>query len=223
MSANARNTKSRGTTRFGTPGRRTGNARQATVAHRQPLPRILIVCEGEKTEPGYFLGFHVTDNVFGQGLETLRVVEDAIRRNALDGPFDQIWCVFDRDGFPPADFDNAIGNVRSLESNGFHVAFSNEAFELWYLLHFEYLQSAISRSMYCDKLSAHLGCKYNKSDPNVGILVGEKGSEQDAIRNAEKLLSLHDPGVPYHKCAPMTTVHELVKVLREARRLAGME
>ena len=148
------------------------------------LPAILIVCEGEKTEPNYFRAFGVTQNIYGEGLETIRVVEEAERKNRDLGPFDQVWCVFDRDSFPPDHFDNAI---RKAESLGFRVAYSNEAFELWYLLHFEYLHSALSRNQYVDKLSKHLGKSYKKGDVFIYGLLVEKGNESGAIKKAQKL------------------------------------
>ena len=40
---------------FGTAGGRTRQNRQKNVEIRNTIPRILIVCEGEKTEPNYFL------------------------------------------------------------------------------------------------------------------------------------------------------------------------
>ena len=206
---------------FGTPGRRTRDTRGRTMDQRTIRPRILIVCEGGKTEPNYFLAFDVTNDVYGRGLETIRVVEEAIRLNENEGPFDQIWCVFDRDGFPPDDFDNAIHKLESLSDQGFHAAFSNEAFELWYILHFEFLQSGISRDMYCSKLKEYLGGSYDKGDRDNYEKIQSRGSENDAIRNAEKLLAIHAEGTPYSRRCPMTTVHELVKELRRVQRESG--
>jgi hypothetical protein len=44
---------------------------------------LLIVCEGEKTEPNYFRAFRVTSDIYGEGLETMRLVEEAERINEL--------------------------------------------------------------------------------------------------------------------------------------------
>ena len=208
--------KSIGSKKFGYPGRRTRATRERTMERRAMRPRILIVCEGGKTEPNYFLAFKVTNDVYGRGLETIRVVEEAIRLNEKEGPFDQVWCVFDKDDFPADDFDNAIKMAESRSDQRFHVAFSNESFELWYLLHFEYLQSATSRDDYCAKLKRHLG-SYAKGDVGNYEKMQSKGSEADAIRNAESLLTIHAPGTPYSRCCPMTTVHELVKELRRVQ------
>jgi len=105
---------------------------------------ILIVCEGE-TEKIYFEAFPLmTANLktisTGSNTKTLikrakRESEDSIKR---DESYDQVWCVFDRDSFSKEQFNTAI---QMAESRGFQVAWSNEAFELWYVLHFEYLNS----------------------------------------------------------------------------------
>ena len=184
-----------------------------TMKQMAELPAILIVCEGEKTEPNYFRAFGVTQNIYGEGLETIRVLEEAERKNRELGPFDQVWCVFDRDSFPPDHFDNAIHKAESL---GFQVAYSNEAFELWYLLHFEYLDSALSRNQYSDKLSKHLGRSYKKGDVLMYSLLGEHGNESGAIKNARKLQELHVDERSYAHRNPSTTVDKLVMELRKA-------
>jgi hypothetical protein len=173
------------------------------------------VCEGEKTEPNYFLSFRVTNDVYGAGKETIRVVEEARRLNDSEGPFDQIWCVFDRDSFPAANFDNAIHMLEALMDKGFRAAYSNEAFELWYILHFVYLDAAISRDQYAGMLEGHLGRKYRKGDTEIYALLRDRGSEALAIERAVRLCALHAPDQPPSQCSPVTTVYKLVQKLRQ--------
>ena len=99
---------------------------------------ILIVCEGEKTEPNYFKSFRVSSvkiNVIGLGANTISLVNETkklvneYRRKKIK--FDSVWCVFDLDNFPVNNFNNAITLAKSL---GYKVAYSNESFELWSLL-----------------------------------------------------------------------------------------
>jgi len=202
---------------FGCPGLRTSGSRRRTIGQNPLRPRILIVCEGAKTEPSYFLSFHVTNDVHGKGMETIRVVDEAERLNDAEGPFDQVWCVFDRDSFPAADFDNAIHKVQSLTKKGFRVAYSNESFELWYLLHFEYLNAALTREQYNQKLEKHLDQKYLKGNPDNYRLIQEMGNETQAICNAERLQDLYSSDIPYSKRSPATTVCLLVKELRRIK------
>jgi len=216
-----RNDSSTGHRKFGMAGARTRETRTPTLEIRNMRPRILIVCEGKKTEPNYFRSFRVTNDVYGEGIETIRVVEEAIRRNDTDGPFTQIWCVFDRDDFPPDNFDNAIHMVRSREQEGFRVAYSNEAFELWYLLHFEYLDSAVRRTHYIEKLDRLIGRQYKKGDPEIYALLQHRGNEQLALRFARRLREQNGPNTPCSQRCPETTVDLLVQVLREVQRQRG--
>ncbi len=115
------------------------------VETRETYERFLIVCEGAKTEPNYFQSFRVPKEVIdihGIGDNTIRIVEEAIRLKEKDN-YDQVWCVFDRDSFPPNRFNAAF--ILAGE-NSIKIAYSNEAFELWYLLHFNYYDSAMSRN-----------------------------------------------------------------------------
>lgn len=98
-------------------------------------PSILIVCEGENTEPSYFNQFRVTSaNVrsVGEGYNTVSLVERAAEL-ARKGNYDQVWCVFDKDDFKEEDFNRAIQKAEGLN---FGVAYSNQAFEYWLILHF---------------------------------------------------------------------------------------
>ena len=111
-------------------GRRTSQDR--TIDRRPPLPRILIVCEGERTEPDYFSQFKVTTTVKGEAMNTLSLVERTMVLRDEDRRFDQVWCVFDLDSCPKQHFEKAIQMARK---ENIRVAYSNEAFELWYVLY----------------------------------------------------------------------------------------
>ncbi|GAX92048.1 RloB family protein [Effusibacillus lacus] len=180
---------------------------------------ILIVCEGTQSEPLYFQGFRLTNvDVVGIGGDPLTVVERAkVERNKAkkEGKvYDQVWCVFDRDNFPKQRFNAAL---QKADSYGFKVAYSNEAFELWYVLHFEFLNSGITREDYKDKLSARLGFKYQKNDPKIYEYLLVKGNQETAIRNADRLLGLY-PSFNPEANKPSTTVHHLVQVLKQWKK-----
>jgi hypothetical protein len=187
------------------------------VATRDELPRFLIVCEGEKTEPNYFealaaeLRISVNARIEGLGDNTDSLVQQAIALKQADD-YVQAWCVFDRDSFPPNRFHRAI---QLAESNDVRVAYSNEAFELWYILHFEYLQSGLPRDNYKKKLTRHLGKEYQKNSPTIYTDI--KNKQSTAIRNATRLLSIYDPQNP-ERDNPSTKVHLLVQELNSFRR-----
>ncbi len=190
---------------------RGGYRRFKRATDTRPLrPSFLIVCEGECTEPFYFKKFRVSTRVVvvGTGDNTLNLVREAESRSQ-DDDYDFVWCVFDKDSFPPEHFNNAI---KMAISKGFKVAYSNEAFELWYVLHFCYHQSSVSRSDYSKILDRYLDRAYEKNLKDIyDILLSHQGT---AIQNARKLIALYNPHNPA-KDNPCTTVYALVEKLNE--------
>lgn len=127
-----------------TPGRRP--------AGTQERRRVLIVCEDSKSSRFYFESFPVDAKraevlALGTGMNTDSLVEEAIRlkNEAMKScqPYNEVWCVLDRDSFP---LDNYARAFELGRGNDIKMAWANEAFELWYLLHFNYHDSGISRS-----------------------------------------------------------------------------
>ncbi|AVH65065.1 abortive phage infection protein RloB [Nostoc sp. 'Peltigera membranacea cyanobiont' N6] len=183
------------------------------VNTREIRQRFLIVCEGAKIEPNYFRSFRVPKNVAeidvqGLGENPSKLVQSA-KELKKQGEYDRVWCVFDRDSWTTEDFNNAIKNAKD---QGFEVAYSNESFELWYILHFEYLNSGIPRSDYLRKLTSLFGRTYQKNSETIYDELFEKQSI--AIKNAENLLKQYNPQIPA-KDNPSTTVHLLVKELNK--------
>ena len=180
---------------------------------------FLIVCEGEKTEPNYFRRFPVDTNVIkldikGEGKNTKSLVEKAIelKNDSESDETDRFWCVFDRDKNPknPNDAQNFNAAINNAKNNGIKVAYSNDAFELWYLLHFHYYNAAISRKDYQNMLTNLLGHKYEKNSETIYDEL--KNQQQDAIKNAKRLLKEYDRPNP-ETDNPSTTVHLLVEEL----------
>lgn len=203
---------------------------EATLERSDPFksekPTILIVCEGENTEPSYFRQFKLTSATvkpIGEGYNTVSLVNRAIQL-AAEKKYDQVWCVFDKDDFPNVDFNNAIHIARA---NGFGVGYSNQAFEYWLILHFEDHQAGgMHRDDYNEKLNTLLkpfGVKY---DGDTSKIVTEEIFEllqsfddsykRDridlAIARAKRNLSYHNPSNPA-LAESSTTVSELVEEL----------
>lgn len=183
------------------------------VNEREIRQRFLIVCEGTETEPNYFRAFRVPKNVIdvdirGLGCDPKRIIQETERiQREEDDDFDQIWCVFDRDSFPPERFNAAVGMARQKE---YYIAYSNEAFELWYLLHYDYIDTGLSRTQYQEMLDQRLGIKYKKNHNSMYELLEDR--MQKAIGHAKKLLEQYDPPNP-ERDNPSTTVHLLVEIL----------
>src|ERR1700733_13496047 len=132
---------------------------------RKVLPRILIVCEGTKTEPGYFEDLRqryrsVVEVVLCQGGVPKTLVERAVEmKKEADSKaakdenerYDEVWCVFDIDDHPK--IDDAKLQARY---NGIRLAISNPCFELWVLLHFQDQRAHISRTQLRAACRKHL-------------------------------------------------------------------
>jgi hypothetical protein len=185
---------------------------ERTVDTRGILPSFLIICEGKKTEPNYFQAFRIPDlsveqlDVIGLGDNTLSLVERA-KEIKDQRNYNYVWCVFDRDSFPSGQFNAAI---TSAYNNEMHVAYSNEAFELWYLLHFHFYNTGISRTAYKSSLTKLLNHRYEKNSTTIYEELRHR--QPTAIKNATTLLSHYDPNRP-EKDNPSTTVHLLVQCL----------
>jgi hypothetical protein len=69
-------------------------------------------------------------------------------------PYDQIWCIFDRDEHP--NFDEAV----SLAAvHGINLAISNPCIELWFILHFEDRAAFINRNEAQRRAAELLKCR----------------------------------------------------------------
>ena len=191
---------------------------ERTSSYKRPVNRLpprqhfLIVCEGQKTEPNYFKKFPIPPDsvvdVQGIGANTDRLVKEAIRLKSLQ-KYHQVWVVLDRDSFTPEHFNNAL---HLADANHIKVAYSNEAFELWYCLHFHYLDTGITREDYCTQLSKPnlLGKKYEKNSETIFDELLAR--QRTAINNATRLLEQYQPANPVSD-KPSTTVHLLVQQL----------
>ena len=195
---------------------------------RAQIVRFLIVCEGEKTEPNYFKAFidnrrsEVKEvNVKGCGCSTCQLINEAKKiqeklEHERQVPFDRVWLVFDKDEFP--DFNKAIAKAKKEKMN---CAWSNQAFELWYVLHFQYLDTGVDRKQYIGmiedkvrKASKSKTFKYKKNDVGFYQILHEHGNEDFAFKNAEKLRNRHKGKVDYAAHNPRTEVDLLVNELR---------
>ena len=184
---------------------------------------FLIVCEGTRTEPIYFdflkkfLPKHLleTIQIIGQGDNTVNIVRKAIdERNKrlndeINPNFDEVWAVFDKDDFPARRFNEA---VILAEQQGIKSGHTNQAFELWYVLHFQYLNTALNRGDYFKILSNRFKKKYQKNNEEIVALLFEKGNVKQAIEWAKDLIAMHKNVTPADAC-PSTQLHILVEKL----------
>jgi hypothetical protein len=184
---------------------------------------FLIVCEGAKTEPNYFESIKnriprgiIKLDIQGEGKNTLTLIEETIKiRSKSLTNYDETWAVFDKDSFPDQNFNNAINKA---EKNKINCAWTNEAFELWYLLHLEFINVAMNREDYKPRIEnwitqkSEKPFKYQKNSNLMYQILQEFGDENQAISWAEQLEQNYD-GNEFAKHNPCTKVHNLIKNL----------
>lgn len=206
----------------------------------------LIVCEGEKTEPNYFNGLAGFFNE--NGSKTVKIRAEGKGRNTeslvdnLDEYFEfvdrcygsmnikysNIIFVFDKDSFSDKQFNNAIRKAKDYEQKGINevvVAWSNESFELWLCLHFDLIESCLTRDQYNQKLtnifresnilkSTQNYKKHGKSlDTIFADIINSGGDVTKAMRNSRKLYDKFGLNKTPSNSNPCTMVHKAVEVL----------
>ena len=211
------------------PRREPFESRKAST--RDFAIRFLIISEDTKSSTDYFkalinevqatcsgsevVGIAKDSVVQGCGMSTTRLLEEAKSiRSGKQIPFDRCWLVFDKDDFD--DFNQAI---REATDAGFDVAWSNESFELWYLLHFRYQNTPIARDRCMKDLVREVkkrkpDFKYGKGSSPMHSILAEHGDQGQAIKNAEKLRnSYRDTDYSSHN--PCTHVDRLIKEITD--------
>lgn len=215
---------------------RRGFSRGRSIDTREMAIRILIISEDTKSSTDYLdalikevkatrsgskvvrLAKETKVRGYGKGTKKLLQKAIGIRRNS-DITFDRYWLVFDKDDFQ--DFNEAI---REAKDAGFDVAWSNESFELWYLLHFKHQNTAISRDECITALEAEIqksqkskqNFRYDKGASSMHSILAEYGNQEQAIKNAEKLRnSYQDTDYNYSSHNPCTHVDRLIKEITD--------
>ncbi len=192
---------------------------------RQKQPRILIVCEDSKSSAYYFedmakaFGLKAVD-VRGKecGSAPSSILKYAMKEHEqekLSDPYDRVYCVFDRDQHKS--FSPTVNRISTLKMSGepFFAITSTPCFEIWLLLHFDYVSHPFptKKRSPCDQAISELRKKttldgYKKGVG--GIYAKLSGQIHDAINHAKRLLKDNKKTGSDN---PATSVHELVEYL----------
>ena len=190
---------------------RAQSFRPRQVGGRAEKRRSLVVCGGE-TEEWYFLKFRAivrpvnlrvcTNGVDPQTL--VRWAKSIKQREEINGDFDAVWCVFDRDDFGSR-YEQAHEDAMEV---GFSVAASNPCFELWFVLHFRQMQQSITTAECCRLWEKTLGRPYSKTDSSLFEKL--QPLQHKAVKHANALLEQQEKPSHNALCSPSTTVHKLI-------------
>ncbi len=172
--------------------------------------------------------------ITSEGKEVLKIDEGA-----------QVWCVFDRDKNEDDGKDTAFNDsISNAQSKGIKMAWSNDDFELWVLLHFEEVDPTDEDYCHRKKYYSRLTEILKNIDPEQAIFKNPqfdyystmkskkrfltityqhmKANQKIAIDRAEKLEAFHsNPIKPPHLQCPCTKVHHLVKELMSVKNMVN--
>lgn len=192
---------------------------------RAPYDKVLIVCEGTKTEPYYFTdarNHHKINTlniiIEGTGKDPLTLVQRAKQlyqeQERLGDPYDRVYCVFDKDEHTT--YQQAIDLIKKATPKAkWFVVTSVPCFEYWLLLHFNYTTqpyypvTGLSASKaVVNELKKYIP-NYEKGASDIySLLIDQveiainhaQGAGKDVARNATD--------------NPSTLVHKLVEYIR---------
>lgn len=201
-------------------------------AARASYTKVLIVCEGEKTEPLYFkeiidhyrihsANVRISGNC---GSDPVSVVEHGLslyqkERSSPSGAFDRVYCVFDRDAHP--NYNLALSKVTAARPQSvFHAITSVPCFEYWLLLHFCYTTAPYHRKGSTSAGATVLKAlqavwpKYAKatSDAFISQLERLEHAKINAARALEEARKTQTDN-------PTTLIHELVHYLQNIKNV----
>ena len=210
------------------------NLERKGVGTTPTVRKLLIVCEGTKTEPHYFEALRAAyrDQLKGveirpsKGSAPISIVEHAeklytenlMKVGHRSLAFEAVYCVFDQDN--ASTFDKAMVKIGTLKAGKakmpIHAIASYPCFEFWLILHFEFTRSPFAKTsensvgdMVKKKLREFPGFKdYEEREPNAYALT--KDRLRDCIKHskwaAREARADNEPN-------PSTHMHELVECL----------
>jgi len=195
---------------------------------RTTKERILLVCEGEKTERIYFSQFLAALRAANVSLEIakrecgsdpLGIIQYAKSLMRADAGIDRCYCIIDRDShtnFHPAVREADEYNQSLKASRSFQTIKSYPCFEFWFILHFVFTRSPFSASggksaaeCVIYSLRKYLP-KYNKNGQDAIASLLDKTDV--AICNAERA---YGEAIASDNPNPSTEVHLLMKELKK--------
>lgn len=217
--------------------------------NKNKVPDVIIACEDEVSAPTYFkmiVSKLIKEKIITQDsfviadhkhTNPLGVLEDLKNYKSDNGKiyknFEHKWIVIDRDiervnggGHKREDFNNAIIGAKLSKVE---VAYVNDSFELWYLLHFDYRNTAILRDEILEKVieklqtkNPHKFSQLNKKNikqENYTKLIFDELLElqETAIKNAGRLFNSYRGNHNPESDNPSTNIHLLVEVLNSLK------
>lgn len=198
-------------------------------AKRSSYDKVLIVCEGEKTEPNYFnelIQFYELNtanvDIDGScGSSPKSVFKRAINLWEIEDrkgdPFDRVYCVFDRDSHET--YEETVRKISEHKpKNLFHAAVSVPCFEYWLLLHFKFTTkpyAATGASSIANEVFKELkDVMPNYTKGSINIFSTLASQVEFAKENATRSMQHAEDN---HTDNPTTYIHDLVDYLQNLK------
>ena len=173
---------------------------------------ILIYCEGE-TERIYFEQMKILKRSKMISVKIKNVKRSALKlaqhayRDASYQPFDEVWIVFDKDDLTEQQLEEV--NEFCLRHQ-IHIAYTNEAFELWLLLHFEQIDvtKVYPRALLNEKMGDHLEVsRYLRNKANAEVIAPIALRHEVALKNCTEMMALRNTE---SRDNPYCNLHEMI-------------
>ncbi|MDR3621320.1 MAG: RloB family protein [Paludisphaera borealis] len=189
------------------PGRRK--------AFRDPIPVVLVVCEGERTEPDYLKGYEraCRNTRVSIKTESKRTTPEGLVKKAVElrdkavadeAAYDSVWCVFDVDDHPSLPRAKDQAHAGRIE-----LAISNPCFELWLLLHFQEHPGMQDRRRVKAMLRKHVP-HYDKAVDYTTYATSHPHADKRAERLDQAAEKANEPGRN-----PSTGVYQLIRIIEK--------
>ncbi|MGM0705932.1 MAG: RloB family protein [Bacteroidota bacterium] len=205
--------------------RQTRRARGRRQGQREIYDRVLIVCEGERTESSYFKDLchdlRISSAVVITGdsdPDPRGVVTYGLQKYREDGDFDRLYCVFDRDTHPESNFRAAKQQLRQARKQRIdaHWTVSRPCFEYWILLHYEYTaRRYTSPSSPCSQVVKDVKQHISNYGKGMRGLYDETKPHLDTALERSRRRWKQAKGVG--SLNPSTKVHKLITYLHNVR------
>jgi hypothetical protein len=191
---------------------------------RPTYPRVLIACEGKKTEPFYFEDIRKQYRVpsahvrvlQADGTQPRQVVDFAEKTFNASKEYEWVFAVFDRDDHQT--YHDALTRAAALDNKlkndeRKHVRFlavpSVPCFELWFLLHFADIQAFFHRDEIYRRLRQHIA-EYDKGAEGIYAI-----TEANLAEATARALRLQARFTPFAGTDPYTNANEVVSLLQQ--------
>ncbi|MEK4228527.1 RloB family protein [Solibacillus sp. FSL H8-0538] len=174
---------------------------------------ILIYCEGE-TERIYFEQMKILKRSKMVSVKIKNVKRSALKlaqhayRDSSYQPFDEVWVVFDKDDLT----EKQLEEVNDFcERHEILIAYTNEAFELWLLLHFEQIDvtQVYPRALLNEKMGDYLNvARYFRNKGNAEVIAPIALRHEIAMKNCSEMMALRNSD---SRDNPYCNLHEMIR------------